>query len=76
MDHKPLDGQGIDPLSMKITSNKLIKCDETFNNMADRLQEMRRNGNWNKTSVKEQSQRIRELTKKRKERMINLLSER
>lgn len=76
MDHKPLDGQGIDPLSIKITSNKLIKCDETFNNMADRLQEMRRNGNWNKTSVKEQSQRIRELTKKRKERMINLLSER
>ena len=71
-----MDGQGIDPLSIKITSNKLIKCDETFNNMADRLQEMRRNGNWNKTSVKEQSQRIRELTKKRKERMINLLSER
>ena len=55
MKHRPTENglKGLDPKRYEITSKKLLKCDEAFTGMAERLEKKKKNGEWNKSSVKE-----------------------
>ena len=51
--HKPRGS--VDPKNIQITTDQLVDVDKTYTLMSERLQEMKENGKWNKTSVQEQS---------------------
>ena len=68
--HRP--GIKIDPLRNVVTMDKLKKIDDSFKNLGMKLGVIQKSDAiWNKISVSEQSDRIRELLKRKKLRINN-----
>ena len=50
-DHKHPDGLTYDHEKLVVTTDQLIEIDKTYTKMGERLEDMKMNGQWNKTSV-------------------------
>ena len=58
-------------MKTKVTVKELVGVEEALLDMDDKLDKLQENKFWNKTSVKEQAQRIRAFVKNRKDRMLD-----
>ena len=61
--------KGNSTLKVKATIGELQECESSLMEMDKKLNKLQDNKSWNKTSVKEQAQRIRESVKRRNDRL-------